>query len=153
MWSNPLSSSRRKVWVVELVCRSNSCNGISFRARTAARISAWRLLNFGSGSWRGQGAHEKLFAPAFLLPAHRLRQNRLERDFRRTTIIIGHPPRQFQDLRRDVRLPPDGLDDRPKTGMRRRFDKRRHAAQHLAIGKRHFDASADFDNALQFRRG
>jgi len=51
-----------------------------------------------------------------------------------------------------MRLPPDGLDDWAQTGVGRRLDERRDAAQHLAIGKWNLNAGADFDIAIQFRR-
>ena len=53
---------------------------------------------FWIGALRRHRAHKKLFAPAFLFPTHRFRQNGPQGNFKRTTIVVRHPSRQTQKV-------------------------------------------------------
>ena len=56
------------------------------------------LRQRASNTGQRQHVDEQTFPPAFLFLAHGLRQNALQREFNGTTIVIGYPAGQPQNL-------------------------------------------------------
>ena len=99
-----------------------------------------------------QCADKQSLAPAGFLLAHGFGQNGFQRGFRRATVVIGNPAREFQDLRRDERLGADDFQNGFEIGMCGFLGEGGDATQNFSRAEWHLYAAADLDLSGQSGR-
>ncbi len=101
---------------------------------------------------RSRQSHHQSLTPARLLLPHRLGQDALQRNLRRTAVVIRNPPGQLQHPRRHERWRSHHPQDGPQVRMRRMLHQRRHAPRNLPRTKGNFHPRPHGHLGLQFRR-